>query len=426
MNRQVSPADRDQSGAFALVAAAARLLAKRKPAVPEAFVAKLFALAAPEDLQHCSEAELANIAAQSWTFLAERQPGTPKIRFEPLAGARDVAVLEIVNDDMPFLVDSIVGELASRGLDIRSFVHPVFLVRRDAAGRLVEFDAPHAADARRESFIHFHVDEADDPTQRAAVVHALNEILDEVRVSVQDWRPTLARLRDVIAVLETKPPPLASEEIAEAIAFLKWMAEDNFTFLGARDYAFTSDETLAPVSETGLGLLRDCGVPLLQHWNKPVIITPAIRAFLQEPTLLIITKSSARSRIHRRVPLDYVGVKRFDHAGKLIGEHRFCGLFTSTAYTQPARGIPYLRRKIERIIGRAGFDPASHSGKALVNVLETYPRDELFQIDEDSLYRFAMEVLHLDERPRVRVLPRRDRFDRYVSVLVYVPRDRYS
>src|SRR6201987_283875 len=236
----------------------------------------------------------------------------------------------------------------------------------------------------------------------------------------------LARVRDVIAELEIKPPPLAPAEIAEAIAFLKWMVEGNFTFLGARDYAFTNDEILAPVSETGLGLLRDSGARLLQHWNKPVTITTEIRAFLQEQTLLIVTKSAVRSRVHRRVYLDYVGVKRFDRAGKLIGEHRFCGLFTSTAYTQPARGIPYLRRKIERIIGRAGFDAASHSGKALVNVLETYPRDELFQTDEDSLYRFALEVLHLDERPRVRVLPRRDRFDRYVSVLVYVPRDRYS
>ena len=426
MNRQANQASGDQNGTATLIAAAARLLTERKSSVPEAFVAKLFALAAPEDLRHCGAAELANIAEQSWSFLAERRPGTPKIRFEPLAGARGVAVLEIVNDDMPFLVDSVVAELNSRGLEIRSFVHPVFLVRRDAVGRLVDFQAPQAADARRESFIHFHVDEADDPAERAAVVHALNEILAEVRASVQDWQSMLARVREVIAELQTKPPPLASDEIDEASAFLKWMVEENFTFLGARDYAFTNDEILAPVSGTGLGLLRDSGVRLLQHWNKPVTITPAIRAFLQEQTLLIITKSSARSRVHRRVHLDYVGVKRFDRAGKLIGEHRFCGLFTSTAYTQPARGIPYLRRKVERIIHRAGFDSASHSGKALVNVLETYPRDELLQIDEESLYHFALEILHLDERPRVRVLPRRDRFDRYVSVLVYVPRDRYS
>ncbi len=133
-----------------------------------------------------------------------------------------------------------------------------------------------------------------------------------------------------------------------------------------------------------------------------------------------------RSRVHRRVHLDYIGIKRFDRAGRLVGERRFCGLFTSTAYTRPARTIPYLRRKLDSIIRRAGFDLSSHSGKALINVLENYPRDELFQIDEDTLYQFSLAILQLDERPRVRVLPRRDRFDRFVSILVYAPRDRYD
>ena len=426
MNRQATPLGADQSGVVALVAAAAKLLAGRRSGVPDDFVAKLFGLAGLEDLRHCSAADLTDIAEQSWLFLAERPPGTPKIRFEPLGDRQGAAVLEILNDDMPFLVDSVVGELNSRGLEIRSFVHPVFLVRRDAEGRLVEFEAREPADARRESFIHLHIELDDDPAQRATVVHALNEILAEVRISVQDWQPMLARLREVIAELETKPPWVANDEIAETIALLKWMADDNFTFLGARDYSFADSDTLVPVFETGLGLLRASDMPLLQQWNEPLAVTSEIRAFLQEQTLLIVTKSSARSRVHRRVHFDYVGIKRFDRGGKLIGEHRFCGLFTSTAYTQPARGIPYLRRKIERIIGRAGFDAASHSGKALVNVLETYPRDELFQIDEDSLFQFALEILHLDERPRVRVLPRHDRFDRYVSLLVYVPRDRYS
>ena len=237
----------------------------------------------------------------------------------------------------------------------------------------------------------------------------------------------LARIRGVIADLRANPPPLPVEEIAEAIQFLEWMADDNFTLLGARDYAFTNnDDVLEPDFETGLGLLRSRDMRLLQRWNEPLTITPDIRAFLEQPKLLIVTKSTARSRVHRRVHLDYIGVKRFDRAGKLVGEHRFCGLFTSTAYTQPARTIPYLRRKTDSIIRRAGFDPSSHSGKALVNVLETYPRDELFQIDEDTLYQFALAILQLDERPRVRVLPRRDRFDRFVSVLVYVPRDRYD
>ena len=188
----------------------------------------------------------------------------------------------------------------------------------------------------------------------------------------------------------------------------------------------TIEDALEPAFETGLGLLRSRDMRLLQRWNQPLTITPEIRAFLEEPKLLIVTKATVRSRVHRRVHLDYIGVKRFDRAGKLVGEHRFCGLFTSTAYTRPARTIPYLRRKADSIIRRAGFDPSSHSGKALVNVLETYPRDELFQIDEDTLYQFALAILQLDERPRVRVLPRRDRFDRFVSVLVYVPRDRYD
>ena len=164
----------------------------------------------------------------------------------------------------------------------------------------------------------------------------------------------------------------------------------------------------------------------MRRGNQLVTITPEIREFLEEPRLLIVAKAAVRSRVHRRVHLDYVGVKRFDADGKLIGERRFCGLFTSTAYTRSTRAIPYLRRKVDNIIRRAGFDPSSHSGKALVNVLETYPRDELFQIDEDTLYQFALAILQLDERPRVRVLPRRDRFDRFVSVLVYIPRDRYD
>ena len=426
MNLHGNPEGSDRESGVALIAAAAKLLAKRKSGVPNGFVAKLFELTAPEDLRHCGAPELADVAEQSWSFLAERQPSAPKIRFEPLPGARGVCVLEIVNDDMPFLVDSVVGELTSRGFEIRLFVHPVFLVRRDAAGRLVEFEATSAADARRESFIHFHVEGIDDAAERTEVVRTLEDILGEVRISVQDWQLMRARVRAVISELRSNPPPLPNEETAEAVAFLEWIAENNFTFLGARDYVFSNNGTLAPVFETGLGLLRSPDRRLLAQWNEPLVLTPEIRAFLEQPTLLIVTKTSARSRVHRRVHFDYVGVKRFDRGGKLVGEHRFCGLFTSTAYTQPERGIPYLRRKVEGIIRRAGFDPASHSGKALVNVLETYPRDELFQIDEDLLYQFALDILHLDERPRVRVLPRRDRLDRYVSVLVYVPRDRYS
>ena len=275
--------------------------------------------------------------------------------------------------------------------------------------------------------MHIHVAGADDAAQRAEIVAALTDILAEVRVCVEDWRPMSARVHAVIAALRDTPPPLPADEIAEAVQFLAWIADDNFTLLGARDYAFAAgDGALEPQFETGLGLLRSHETRVLRRGDQLVTVTPEIRAFLEEPKLLIVTKAGMRARVHRRVQTDYIGIKRFDGDGRLVGEWRFCGLFTSTAYTRSVRTIPYVRRKIDHIITRAGYDPDGHSGKALVNVLETYPRDELFQIDDDTLYQFALAILALDERPRVRVLPRRDRFDRFVSVLVYVPRDRYD
>jgi glutamate dehydrogenase len=416
----------DRAGA-ALVDDAAASPAARRAHIPAEFLTELFGHAALDDLRRYRPNELADVAAHAWSFLLERKPGELKIRCEPLAAAHGATVLEIVNDDMPFLVDSVVGELNDRGLDIRLLVHPVFAVVRDDTGKLVSTSPARRGDDRRESFIHIHIEGLADARERAAIERALAEVLAEVRVCVEDWRSMLARLRGVIADLRDSPPPLPAAEIAEAIQFLEWIAANNFTLLGARDYTFTdSEQVLAPNFETGLGLLRSREMRLLRRGNQLVSITPEIREFLNEPKLLIVTKAAMRSRVHRRVHLDYIGVKRFDSEGKLLGECRFCGLFTSTAYTRSTRAIPYLRRKVDSIIRRAGFDPDGHSGKALVNVLETYPRDELFQIDEDTLFQFALAILELDERPRVRVLPRRDRFDRFVAVLVYVPRDRFD
>jgi glutamate dehydrogenase len=424
---QDSPRVDGHAGSRSLIDAGTAALTRRNPDVPTGFLAALLDLAVPEDLALYTPDELAAIAENSWSIFARWTPGSAKVRLAPAPSSRAVAVLDIVNDDMPFLVDSVTGELHERGLAISLLVHPVFAVERDTAGDLVGFQAASNGDGRRESLIHIHIDGLEDAAQRTDLVHALEGILAEVRVCVQDWQPMLARARELIADLRANPPPLPVEDIAEAIQFIEWLVNDNFTLLGARDYAYTdSERMLEPDFATGLGLLRSREMRLLKRGDQLVTMTPEIREFLNEPRLLIVAKTALRSRVHRRADLDSIGIKRFDADGKLVGERRFCGLFTSTAYTRSTRAIPYLRRKVVSVIRRAGFAPNSHSGKSLVNVLETYPRDELFQIDDDTLYQFALAILQLDERPRVRVLPRRDRFGRFVSVLVYIPRERYT
>jgi glutamate dehydrogenase len=427
------PGSDEQRAEAALIAAAGKILRSSHREVPEDFVAALFANAVPEDLMRYDPRQLADLAADAWTLLSVRKPGMPKIRLETpgLPGherLRVDSVLEIVNDDMPFLVDSVLAELAERGIDVRFVVHPVLTVERDDTGRLTAFKGTKAAaGALRESVIYIHTERIDEEARRAEIVEAIEQVLADVRLCVRDWRAMTARVAEAITELKANPPPLPAAEIAEAIAFLEWLADNNFTFLGIRNYRFTAaQDALEPVFDSGLGILRSRDMTVLRRWNEPLVITPQIRALLKRPTLLIVTKAAVRSRVHRRVHMDYVGVKRFARDGNLVGEFRIVGLFTSTAYTRSIRSIPYLRRKVDAVMTRAGFDPDGHSGKALANVLENYPRDELFQLDEDTLYQFALTVLQLDERPRVRVLPRRDRFDRFVSVLVYVPRERYS
>ncbi len=424
----------EQRAEAALIAAAGKLLSSASSPAPAAFVAALFARAAPEDLMRYDPRQLAALAAEAWTLLTERVPGTPRVRFYTPGDEaaperqRSDSVLQIVNDDMPFLLDSVLGELSERGLPVRFVVHPIFSVRRDETGRLIAFEGTDPTPgALRESFIHIHVERVDDAARLAEIVAALERVLADVRICVADWPAMMERLSAVLGDIRSNPPPIATAEVTEALAFIEWLLADNFTFLGVRNYRFSEEgQLLEPVFETGLGLLRAPEMPVVQRWNQPLAITPAIRELLQEPALLIISKSYMRSRVHRRVQMDYIGVKRFAADGRLAGEFRIVGLFTSTAYNRSTRSIPYLRRKVDAVVKRAGFTREGHSGKALVNVLENYPRDELFQIDEDTLLQFALAILQLDERPRVRVLPRRERFDRFVSILLYVPRDRYD
>lgn len=417
-----------------LIDQSARLSEKSgKP--PRGFVSALFSRASHEDIAAYRPEDLAAIAQAAFAFFETRPNAGAKIRLwnppaaegEPLFG---ITVAEIVNDDMPFLLDSVMGEIAARNLAVQLVAHPIFSAARDREGKLAKWKLAADGDGRagRESFIHIHVERIDE-SRFEDISASLASLLQELRVCVADWQKMLDRAQDAIKDLQANAKHLSKEEIYEAADFAQWLVDGNFTFLGCREYDFTEKHgkgELAPIFENSLGLLRDREVRVLRRGGKFLTLTPELLEFMHRPVALIVTKANLRSRIHRRVHMDYIGIKRFDRSGNPIGELRIVGLFTSTAYMQSARAVPYLRRKVAKALERAGFDPASHSGKALLNVLESYPRDELFQIEDELLYRFALAILELDERPRVRVLARRERFDRFVSILVYVPRDRYD
>ena len=404
---------------------------------PVALASDLFARVNAEDKKAYTPADIAGLARSAVSLLARRPPGRHEIRLSDfdlsdLAGRdRAITLVEIVNDDMPFLVDSVLGELRDFGAEVRLVAHPVVSVTRDQRGNLTGYFGTVAPPQGgiRESLMQVHIDRISDKGRWTDLLACLDGVLTEVRRAVEGWKPMRERLRRAIDAYRAEPPPpLPKEEIAEAIAFLEWLLADNFTLLGIREYELVGGEKSGELKRSaapGLGILSDPGVRVLRRGGEAVTMTPAIREYLMRPEALIITKANVKSRVHRRTYMDYIGIKEFA-GGALVGELRIVGLFTSTAYTRSTPAIPLLRRKVDRLLARVGFDPAGHSGKTLTNVLESYPRDELFQIDEDMLLTFALEIVALEERPRVRVLVRPDKFDRYVSIIVFVPRDRYE
>src|SRR5581483_2312692 len=279
-------------------------------------------------------------------------------------------------DDMPFLVDSVTAEINRRDRKIHLLLHPVARVRRDASGRRLEPSGEEAADAITESYMHIEMDQETEPAELDNLCRAIEKILADVRVSVADWRAMRQRLQDDIKELTTQKLPMPHEEVQEAEAFLKWLDDGNFIFLGFRRYGFETHkgkDFLPAKPETGLGILREMLPQSVERSKQP--LSPEFSAFARRKDLLIVTKANTRATIHRPVPMDRIGIKRYNDNGELIGEDRFLGLFTSAAYSRSVREIPMLRLKFKRVLDKAGLEPSSHNGKALVEILETFPRD---------------------------------------------------
>ncbi|MFI2350104.1 NAD-glutamate dehydrogenase [Streptomyces sp. NPDC019443] len=404
---------------------------------------------APEDLADRDPVDIFGAALSHYRLAENRPQGTANVRvhtptIEENGWTCSHSVVEVVTDDMPFLVDSVTNELSRQGRGIHVVIHPQVIVRRDVTGKLIEVlpgetnskakaegrALPH--DALVESWIHVEFDRETDRADLKQITSDLLRVLSDVREAVEDWEKMRDAALRIGEELPSEPTAddLRDQELEEARELLRWLADDHFTFLGYREYELTENDSLAAVPGTGLGILRsdphhsaDETHPVSPSFSR---LPADARKKAREHKLLVLTKANSRSTVHRPSYLDYVGVKKFNAKGEVVGERRFLGLFSSAAYTESVRRVPVIRRKVAEVLEGAGFSPHSHDGRDLLQILETYPRDELFQTPVDQLRSIVTSVLYLQERRRLRLYLRQDEYGRYYSALVYLPRDRYT
>ena len=390
-------------------------------AAAEAFLRGLYEDASDDELGDLSVADFAAIAHDFWIWRAERSCEDQCVRVRRAVGVNgnqlDRDILEIAGPDMPFLVDSVMGEVSDQGITTLAMFHPI---------------APSSNGRDRDSLIQIHLPRLS--AQRSkALYEGVRASLADVRASVADFKAMRQRMLHAAEELETATTNAPAEEVAEAVALLRWLAADKFTFLGSRDYKYTrlADGSYKPdepeiQSASCLGVLRDLDLYVLRSSAEPMVLTPELKRLVNEPAPLVVAKSTIRARVHRRATADYISVKRYNDKGEATGEVRFVGLFTSESFTESTRNIPMLRRKAEWVMSQADFAPGGHNAKTLRKIIEYYPREELWQMSREELLATSRGILHLLDRPRARLFTRRDRFNRFVTALVYIPKDRYD
>ena len=412
--------------------AAAEALARIAPGLPAdaaTLLRDLHAAVPTAELAAEPPEALAAAAASLFAFAAERAPGGAKVRVLPAGpGTGPRAVAEIVTDDMPFLVDSVLAALALHGRAVASLLHPILRVRRDAGGRLLAIDPAAPA---RESMMRVTLGAAAPVLSgmgaRAsegleALEAALARAMADVRGATTAFPAMLALLRGA----EAEVAAGGGADGEEAAAFLRWLAEDNFVLLGHRRFDATAGDALAMAAEENLGLLADPAIPVFDALRDLSAVPAAVRAALSAPTPLTVAKANMRSTVHRPQHADVVATRIFDAAGRVVGGRIFLGLFAASAYNRNPRSIPFLRRKCESILAMAGVEADSHDGRALRNILDTWPRDELFQAPEAAILQGARRALDLTIRPRAALAIRRDPFERFVSAIAWLPRDTFD
>ena len=416
-----------------------RLVAENAPRDSAAgagqFVREFYAELPAEYLAASGQETLLAVAMAQWRFVQQRAEGEAKIRVynpnQEIDGWQSpYTVVAMLNDDMPYIIDSTVAYLTGQHLAVHRLIHPVLRIQRDDNGDLTGLDsAAGNGGVALESCVLVEIDRCNGESALLELERGLIGVLEDVRAVVAGWKPTIAHLARTVARFQNEPSPgVPEDERTEASAFLNWMADNHFTFLGYREYTIEigseGDFSYHVAADSGLGVLRDPAVRPLGAWSDK--LPPEALEFYASPNLLIITKSAERSKVHRQVTMDSVGVKLHDAEGRVCGERRFLGLFTSAAYSRSVTDIPLLRRKVDHVLAESKFTAGSHSQKALEHVLESLPRDELFQISEENLLALSLGVINAETLQQTRLFIRRDPFERFVSCLVYLSRERYN
>lgn len=389
-----------------------------------------------EEIQKLPTERIATGLSEMWEYIQERKVGEPKIKvyywrpdFKTHLSER--IVINIVNDDMSFLVDSLIEMLGRFELIARRIIHPVLKLRRDEKGHLEQIfnHKNREAVGTFESVIHCEIVEGATPDLVKELERELAIALRDVRLATSDWQGMREKIDIAIKDLYTPASPRHKERQEESEKFLQWMQEDHFTFLGYCYYDLfrpKNPKALKAIAHEALGIMKVKEMQALPYLFQGVKLDEKTLDYIFDPRTLLVNKATQVSRIHRSVPLDVIGVKRLDAKGNVIGLHLFSGLFTSIAYDSSARDIPLLRRKVDLVLKHAHLSPQWHDGKGLIHILDSLPRDDLFQASVSELCHIGLSILRLQERHRVALFIRRDQFNRFLSCLVYVPRDRFD
>ncbi|KJK45857.1 NAD-glutamate dehydrogenase [Lentzea aerocolonigenes] len=384
-----------------------------------------------EEVNDDDPVDLVGAVRSNYQLAESRVPGRAAVRIlNPTRGTDGwqcpVTVVQVVTDDMPYLVDSVASELTRGGVQVQRVVHPIVVVRRDpVTGERTEVlptadPADPPGDALAESWMNIEVDLITDADRARELETRLLTVLTDVREVVEDTDRMVTTATQLADELEKD----SSEATTDAAKLLKWLADGHFTFMGYRQYELVQEDgepALRAVLASGLGVLRQDSLAA-----RSLTAGPDNGAQALSPELLVLTQASAQSSVHRSVYPYYVGVKTFDAEGNVSGEHRFLGIFSTTALHEDVLDIPVIERRVRDVIHRAGFPLQSYSGQRMLEVIQNYPRTELFSVDADTLYQTTTGVIALAERRRLRLFLRRDPFGRFFSCLVYLPRDRYT